>query len=98
MPTQVVDLTNRPVGAGEAVAYTGTSAANTTAFPSGTKNVRVCLTTAGFVQVGVTPVAVANTSIYLPAGIIEYFSAAPGEKVAIVQESAAGTAYITPVG
>ncbi len=92
----IVDQSNEAAGVGEVVAYTGTSA-QSAALPTGTKNVRVVLSTAGFVEIGANPTAVTTTSFYLPAGVIEYFSAIAGQKVAIVQQTTSGSAYVRAV-
>ena len=92
----IVDQSNEAAGAGEVVAYTGTSA-QSAALPTGTKNVRVVLSTAGFVEIGTDPTAVTTTSFYMPAGAIEYFSAKAGQKIAIVRETSSGSAYVRGV-
>lgn len=90
----IVDQTNRATGSGEVVSYDATTA-NTTAFPAGTRNVRVVLTTHGYVAIGTTPVAT-SASFFLPAYVVEYFTCVAGEKVAVLKVADAGTAYVSP--
>jgi hypothetical protein len=92
----IVDQSNEAAGAGEVVAFTSTSG-QSAALPTGTKNVRVVLSTAGFIEIGTDPTAVVTTSFYLPAGVIEYFSAKAGQKVAVIRQTSDGSAYIRGV-
>jgi len=58
--------------------------------------VRIVPTTACHVKIGANPTAAADgTSMYLPAGVVEYFGVKPGQKIAIIQDSAVGNAFIT---
>ena len=80
------------------VSYTGT-AGTTAALPLNTSAVRVVATTDCFIEIGMNPTAVANTGLYLPAGIPEYFEAiagATGVKVSAIQLSSGGSIYVTP--
>jgi hypothetical protein len=66
---------------------------------SGTNNtthIRVVATSACWIAFGSNPVAAASTSpsIYLPAFTPEYFWVVRGEKVAVIQDSAAGNLNI----
>ena len=90
----IVDQSNRATGVGEVVAYDATT--QSAALPTGTKNVRVVLTTAGYVEIGSNPTAL-TTSFYVPAGVVEYFTASAGDKVAILKVASAGNAYIRGV-
>lgn len=90
----IVDQTNRSTGASEAVSYDA-STANSTAFPAGTRNVRVVTTTHSYVAIGTSPTAT-SASFFLPAYVVEYFTCVPGEKVAILKVADAGTAYVSP--
>ncbi|MFM1991272.1 MAG: hypothetical protein RJA99_4229 [Pseudomonadota bacterium] len=91
------DVCRRAQGAGEAIAIGSSSAASGTAFPSGTTAVRLVSTVDCWVEIAPTPVAVVNTSFYLPANSPEYLIAAPGDRVAVIQASAAGFLYERPV-
>ena len=77
------------------VAYTGT-AGTTAALPSGTRTVRVVSTTDCFIEIGTAPTAVADTGLYLVAGVPEYFGCPASGKVSAIQVSAGGTIYATP--
>jgi len=59
--------------------------------------VRVCSDADCFVEFGSAPVAAADTSTYLPAKTPEYFAIESGWKVSVVQVSAGGNLYVTPV-
>ena len=86
----------RPIaGASVKVAYTGT-AGTTTALPSTTGTVRLLSTTDCFVEIGLSPTAVADTGLYLRGYVPEYFEAGPNSKVSAIQVSSAGTIYVTP--
>ena len=57
-----------------------------------TNHIRVCASGACWVAFGVNPVAVVGgpTSILIPQGTPEYFWVYPGERIAVIQDSAAG--------
>lgn len=68
-------------------------------FNQTTGNVRLVSTTDCWVAFGATPVATAGAagdtnSVFLPAGASEYFAVNAGEKVAVIQASAAGVLNI----
>lgn len=77
------------------VTYTGT-AGTTAALPSNTEVVRVIATTDCFIEIGASPTAVADTGMYLPALVPEYFSCPPNGKVSAIQVSTGGVLYVTP--
>lgn len=77
------------------VAYTGTHGV-TSALPETTTGIRVVCTTDAFIEIGLAPVAVANTGLLMIANIPEYFPAYPNEKVSAIQLSAGGNLYVTP--
>lgn len=62
-----------------------------------TRHVRLVATTPCWVSFGTAPIAVARAtaSMYLPAGLPEYFWVATGEQIAVIQDSAAGFLYIS---
>jgi hypothetical protein len=78
----------------QTVSVSGTSAAVTNAFGNGTTIIRVVSTTDCFIKFGATPTAVA-ADMLLPAYVVEYFGATPGVKIAALQNTAAGTLYVT---
>jgi hypothetical protein len=55
---------------------------------------RVVSTTNCHVAVGTAPTATTSHA-YLPAGVVEYFRVNVGDKLAFIQNSAAGTAFVT---
>ena len=61
-----------------------------------TTHIRVVSTSACWIAFGAAPVAVSSgaASIFLPAGLPEYFWVLPGEKIAVIQDSAAGVLNI----
>lgn len=80
----------------QSVAYTATAGVISNAFGAHTKLVRVILTTAGYIKFDHQSNLAATTSdLYMSAGIPEYFSVNPGEKVSAIRESASGTLYVT---
>ncbi len=91
-----------PVPAGSVkVAYTGT--AGTTVAIAGTSTVdqnviRVIATTDCFIEITLAgTAAVADTGMYLPALVPEYFSCPASSKVSAIQVSTGGTIYVTPM-
>lgn len=93
VPAQQIDVARAPVAVGERVAIGAASTANLTAFPDGTRSVRVVSTVECFVAIAASPTAVVYEATYLPAGIPEYFVARPGDKVAVIQASIGGYLY-----
>ncbi|MES1994444.1 MAG: hypothetical protein V4457_12845 [Pseudomonadota bacterium] len=83
------------LGVSQAVAYTGTSAASTTAAPVGVTAVRLVASTRCFVEIAVTPVAVVATSACLAADWPETFAIRAGEKVAAIKSATDGTLTVT---
>lgn len=70
------------------VPYTGT-AGNGAAAGAGIIAVRVVTTTAAFIRIGKTAVAVADDT-YMPAGVSETFQCGEGERVSAIQVAAGG--------
>lgn len=75
------------------ISFNGTSA-QSSAFGSGTTLVRCYSAVACYIARGVNPTASATT-IYWPAGLLDYVGVLPGEKIAVIQESSAGTFHIS---
>jgi hypothetical protein len=73
--------------------YVGTGVAMPT---NQTQHVRLVATSDCWISFGAAPTAVASgtSSIFLPAGVPEYFWVYPGEKVAVIQNAAAGSLNI----
>lgn len=74
-------------------AYTGT-AGNSTAAGVGIRAVRVVCTTAAFIRIGKTAVAVADDT-YMPANVPEVFQCFEGERVSAIQVSSGGNLHVT---
>jgi len=84
-------------GLSQAVSFSGT-AGTSTAFPQNVGVVRLLTTSDCFITITVIgTAAVANTELYLPAGMAEYFKVPPNAKVSAIQVGTAGTLYITPM-
>ena len=64
--------------------------------PNNTTHIRVVATSACWIAFGSNPIAVAATSpsIYLPAFTPEYFWVNKGERLAVIQDSGAGSLNI----
>lgn len=86
----VYPLTTQSVTIGAA------SAATTNAVGAQTKRVRLISTIACHVVFAVAPTAAA-TDMYLAPGREEVFKIKPGQKVAVIQNAAAGVLYVTEV-
>jgi hypothetical protein len=73
----------------------GSQSAQSAAIQS--KMVRLVATSDCHIAFGTTnPVAAADgTSIFLPAGIPEYFVLNPGDKIAVIQDAFAGSLFIS---
>lgn len=80
-------------GASQKVSFTGTSAQCTNPFAANVSILRVFADQDCYLAFGVNPTA-DSTGLFLPAGMIEYFGINPGDKVAAIQKSSAGTLYI----
>ena len=77
------------------VAVADSSAANSSAVASETREVRIVCTVDAYVEFGSSPTA-ASGSLIVPAYTPEYFRVAPGTKVAFLRVgSVTGTARIT---
>lgn len=59
-----------------------------------TRFVRVLVTTAAFIRIGVNPTAVAG-DYAMAANVPETFAVVPGEKISAVQVASGGTLYVT---
>lgn len=82
-----------PLQAAEDVT-TGVASAQSTAAPSGTYWARIVTTVACRYLVGANPTALA-TSAYLPPNVVEYVPVEATQKIAAIQEAAAGKLSIT---
>lgn len=75
------------------VAFTGT-AGTSAAVGAQTTQVRIVLTSAGYIKFGANPTAT-NADIYVPANWPEVWEITPGHKVSAVQDSAGGNLHVT---
>lgn len=80
-------------GLTQAVAYTGSAAASN-AFGANTRVVRITATTDCFVAISANPTAT-TSSVYLPAGVVEYVRVNPSDKISAIRRAADGTLYVT---
>jgi hypothetical protein len=79
---------------GDAGAYAGGSGTPNT--PPTTQHVRLCSTVDCFVLFGPSPQTVTATNgMFLPASSPEYFWINPGDIVAVIQSTAAGSLFIS---
>ena len=81
-------------GTTQEVAYTGTSAACTTAFGAQTYRVRVVANSACHIVFAGTPTA-ATTDAFLPANWVEEIVVTPGQKIAAVRAATGGLVTAT---
>jgi hypothetical protein len=68
----------------------GASSTQSAAFTAYTKTVRLIANTDCYVAFGSNPTA-STSSLFLPAGSIEYFRVQPGSQIAVIQSTLAGT-------
>jgi hypothetical protein len=88
--TREYDFTNTDV-----VAVSGTSA-QSTAFIS--SEIAIAANTNCWITIGANPTAVADTdaNMYLPAGVVFHLRVKVGDKLAAIQDTAAGHISVTP--
>jgi hypothetical protein len=74
------------------ITTSGTSQ-QSSSFGATTREIRVVCSAACHINIGANPTAAAtdNNGMLLPANVVEYFHVNPGEKIAVIQDSAAGT-------
>lgn len=85
------------VASNDVVAVSGASAQSAAI---ATREVMLVSTTNCWLKFGTNPTAVANTDAnqYLPANVVWTIKWQPADKVAVIQDSAAGYLVVTPVG
>ncbi len=81
-------------GTTQSATYTGTASTATTAVKVGVYKLRIIVTTAAFVRVG-DGAAATSADVYMAAGVPEYVSTRPGDKVTAVQVASGGSVYVT---
>lgn len=77
------------------VAIGATSAASSNAFPFGVTVVRLIATSDCYVKFAASPTADTTTSLLLKNNVAEYFHCVAGNKVAVIQATAAGSLNVT---
>lgn len=85
--------TMRP-GTVQTVSVSGSSAAVSNGFGNLISVIRVVSTTNCHYKLGPSPSATTSDT-YLPSGVVEFIRVIKGEKIAFIQSSTAGTAYVT---
>jgi len=81
-------------GTTQTITTSGSSAAISTAFASGSTVARIVTTEDCHIKFASSPTATTSDT-FLPAKQVEYFKITAGEKVAAIQSSTAGTVYVT---
>lgn len=82
------------VGVNQTITTGAASAAVTNPFGAYTSVVRLCATAACHIKVAATPTATTSDP-YLPANVDWFIEVAPGQKVAAIQNAAAGVLHVT---
>ena len=95
MSKQGLLTVHRPIRT-QTVSVSGTSAAITNAVGSGIHVIRMVSSTDCHFALGGAPTATTSDPL-LPADTVEYIRINEGEKIAFIQNTAAGTAYVTEV-
>jgi hypothetical protein len=91
---RTLDSTLRYSGVSDVVAYTGTSV-QSVVVPANIHEIRVCCTSNAWINIGQDPTASAgDNSLYIPAGLVEYFHVSPGQKVAAIQDASGGNLVV----
>lgn len=92
---RTTDSTLRWSGVSDYLLVTATSI-QSAAIGANISEIRVVCSVACHVNIGADPTAVAsdNNGFPLPANVVEYFHVTPGQKVAIVRDSADGVACV----
>ena len=84
------------LGAHQSAAYTGTAGTISNAISSGVNKVRVVVTSAAYIKIGVSPTAT-SSDVYVSGDSPEYFTCAAGEKVSAIQVASGGTLHVTEI-
>lgn len=88
------DSTLRYSGVSDVVAYS-TSSVQSVVVPENYYEIRVVCTSNAWINIGQDPTASAgDNSLYMPAGLVEYFHVTPGQKVAAIRDSADGNLVV----
>jgi hypothetical protein len=87
----------KTAGAGEKLTYGASSTVTATVCPPAANGFRIVSTTDVQFDIGPSPVALATSGRILPAYVPEARQARPGDLVAVIQVSGAGTVYVEPI-
>jgi hypothetical protein len=82
------------IGNTQKVSFTSSSAATANAVTPSVNLIRVTATQDCFLVINSNPTAT-SSGMFLKAGETEYFRVAEGQKIAAIQDSAAGDLYVT---
>lgn len=77
---------------------TGAASVQSAVWGAQTYEIRVvCFTNPCHINIGQNPTAAAtdDNGFYLPAGVVEYFHVNPGQRLAVIQETGAGTLCVS---
>lgn len=93
---RTLDTTLRWAEKSDYISVSATSA-QSAAFGDYCTEIRVVSTTNCHINIGVNPTAAASddNGIYLPANVVEYYHVSPGQKVAVVRDTADGTFVVS---
>lgn len=75
----------------------GAASVQSVQWGANTHDVRVVSTTNCHVNIAQNPTAAAtdNNGFYLPAGVVEYFHVSPGQRLAVIRDTADGTMTVS---
>lgn len=85
---QPIDTMAVPVGASSTLINT---------FEDGVEVLRIVATVNCHIEFGPAPIAT-TSSMFMPAGVVEYFQRKPGHVIAVIQSATAGMVYISSMG
>lgn len=75
----------------------GATATLINSFEDGVEVLRIVATVNCHLEFGPAPIAT-TSSMFLPAGVVEYFQRKPGCVVSVIQNTSAGMLYISSMG
>ncbi len=81
-------------GSGQNITTSGTAANNSTAFADNTTIIRIVGTQDFRYRIGPAAVATATDTL-LPLGVVEYVGIVKGDRLSVIQNSAAGTVNVS---
>jgi hypothetical protein len=75
----------------------GAASALSAPFSDTTAVVRIVATSACYYRTGSGALTALTTDAYLPLGVVEYIDVNPGDRIAVLQGTAAGVLSVTPM-